>query len=377
MEKAINPPILHRKELLIEPSHKRYQEYQRLTHSAEQAGLYSDPKRIGFRTQWNTLIRKQGLVLEDGVFTPLSQQAIAEVIPVDETVNIERHLTAIDRSKLSTPMQVLARHGYLDGRYSVLDYGCGKGDDVRELEAHGLNVTGWDPVHANRVAPRKADIVNLGFVLNVIEDPKQRSEALRKAYDFAGKFLVISVMLGGDAIVQQFRRFSDGVITSRNTFQKYYSQAELKSYIEQVLKEVPVAAQPGIFIVFRDKVAEQEYLLARQQVHREWRHLTARQEIRRDYIIAKEKIEQDRPLFEDFWHTALDLGRIPANDEFEFSDQIRALADSHRRAFESLKQHFDTAEFELASKRRREDLLVYLALSMFGRRARIRIFRRV
>jgi len=44
-------------------------------------------------------------------------------------------------------MQALARQNYLDGEYSVFDYGCGKGNDVRELEAHGLDVTFWDPVY--------------------------------------------------------------------------------------------------------------------------------------------------------------------------------------------------------------------------------------
>ena len=32
-------------------------------------------------------------------------------------------------------MQILARHDYLNGDQSILDYGCGKGDDIRELEA--------------------------------------------------------------------------------------------------------------------------------------------------------------------------------------------------------------------------------------------------
>ena len=41
----------------------------------------------------------------------------------------------------------LCIHDMMDGEYSVFDYGCGKGNDVRELEAHGLDVTFWDPVY--------------------------------------------------------------------------------------------------------------------------------------------------------------------------------------------------------------------------------------
>ena len=72
---------------------------------------------------------------------------VSSPVPSNGEVKIERHLTAIDRDKLSAPMQALARHNYLDGNYAIFDYGCGKGDDVRELEAHGLNVFSWDPVY--------------------------------------------------------------------------------------------------------------------------------------------------------------------------------------------------------------------------------------
>ena len=54
----------------------------------------------------------------------------------------------------------------------MLDYGCGKGDDVRELEAHEIDVSGWDPTHNPEGALINSDIVNLGFVLNVIEERK-------------------------------------------------------------------------------------------------------------------------------------------------------------------------------------------------------------
>ena len=47
--------------------------------------------------------------------------------------------------------------------------------------------------------------------------------------------------------------YGDGIITSRNTFQKYFEQEELKAYIDQVLgvDSIPVAL--GIYFVFRDE----------------------------------------------------------------------------------------------------------------------------
>ncbi|XQF94082.1 hypothetical protein ACOBV9_22355 (plasmid) [Pseudoalteromonas espejiana] len=57
---------------------------------------------------------------------------------------IQRHLTAINRDRLSAPFQKLAKYGYLNGDYSILDYRCGLADDATELEAHGLNINTWD-----------------------------------------------------------------------------------------------------------------------------------------------------------------------------------------------------------------------------------------
>ncbi|MEL0635133.1 hypothetical protein V6237_20635, partial [Pseudoalteromonas carrageenovora] len=60
---------------------------------------------------------------------------------------IQRHLTAINRDRLSAPFQKLSKYGYLNGDYSILDNGCGLADDATELEAHGVNINAWDPVH--------------------------------------------------------------------------------------------------------------------------------------------------------------------------------------------------------------------------------------
>jgi DNA phosphorothioation-associated putative methyltransferase len=141
------------------------------------------------------------------------------------SASIARHRTAISRSSLSTPMRALAQWGYLDGAPTVLDYGCGRGDDVRALCAAGVLATGWDP-HFAPDAPREpSDVVNLGFVLNVIEDPDERSSALRAAFGLARRVLSVAVMLNGRGGGAEH---ADGVLTTRLTFQKYFGQAELR-----------------------------------------------------------------------------------------------------------------------------------------------------
>ena len=58
-------------------------------------------------------------------------------------------------------------------------------------------------------------------------------------------------------------QYSDGVRTRRNTFQKYYTQRELKEYIQSVLGKEPVAVGPGIFFVFKDEDEEQRFFAHR------------------------------------------------------------------------------------------------------------------
>ncbi len=57
--------------------------------------------------------------------------------------------------------------------------------------------------------------------------------------------------------------YSDGIITRRKTFQKYYEQQELKAYIDQVLgiDAIPVAL--GIYFIFRDETQAQSFRASR------------------------------------------------------------------------------------------------------------------
>ncbi|MCV5755002.1 hypothetical protein OFN51_39995, partial [Escherichia coli] len=81
---------------------------------------------------------------------------------------------------------------------------------LRELEAHGLDALGWDPYFQPDNDRVSSDIVNLGFVLNVIEDQDERLEALLGAWDLSEKFLVVSVMLANESYIAQFKPYKDG-----------------------------------------------------------------------------------------------------------------------------------------------------------------------
>jgi DNA phosphorothioation-associated putative methyltransferase len=361
-EDSDNPPILHRKETMILPESKFFQEFSAITKEGENAGLYENSRLIGFKRIWMNLIEKHGYELVDGRLFRSSA-----LVSIDDEPSIDRHKTAIVRHELSAPMKALAKHGYLEGYHSIFDYGCGRGDDLRELEAHGLDALGWDPnfrPDSDRVA---ADIVNLGFVLNVIEDQNERLEALLGAWELTTRVLVVSVMLANESYVSQFKPYKDGVITSRNTFQKYYAQSEIKSYIERSLIDEAIAVAPGIFFIFKDKLEEQRYLQSKYKRHHSWQHLTSPVPIdTKDK--AKLVITQNKELFDSFWQACLELGRIPANEEFEQSESVRNLVGSHKKVFSLLQEMFDTKEFELAERQRKEDILLYLAMGLFEKR---------
>ncbi|MGY5450536.1 DNA phosphorothioation-associated putative methyltransferase [Agarivorans sp. MS3-6] len=357
-----NPPILHRKETMIDPNHPEFENFKMITQEGETAGLYENSRLIGFKSSWLHLIARHGYELVDGrLFRSSALAAPTQVAGID------RHRTAIVRHELSSPMKTLVKHGYLEGDYSIFDYGCGRGDDLRELEAHGLDAIGWDPNFSPDTEKLNSDIVNIGFVLNVIEDQHERLDALLGAWELSGKLLVVSVMLANESYIAQFKPYKDGVITSRNTFQKYYAQSEVKSYIERSLQEQAIAVAPGIFYVFKDKLEEQSYLQRKYKRNQRWEQLTSPQTLE-SKDKAKLVIAQQQELFTRFWNQCLALGRIPANDEFAESETIRALVGSHKKAFGLLKELYDTSEYEKAEKSRKEDLLLYFAMGLFEKR---------
>ena len=275
---------------------------------------------------------------------------------------IARHRTAQRRTTFSSPIRHLMELGFLDGTHTVFDYGCGRGDDLRLLRKLNISAQGWDPVFHPDGDRQPADLVNLGFVLNVIEDPHERSQTLKSAFALARKALMVSVMLGYAAQREQFSPHSDGVRTQRNTFQKYFTQEEFRSYVEDNLRANAVLIAPGICLVFRSQIDEQLFLLARQQVRREWRLL--RREPGGDKVAAV--IEEHRSSIDAYWLKTLELGRPPTADECPSALPLTRLVGSWRRVHDWVARFFSSEELEAAEIGRQEDLLVYFALRHFG-----------
>ena len=59
-----NPPILHRKELLLPPAHPRAGDFAALTAAAERLGLFADARSIGTRAPWEARLGRLGVRVE-------------------------------------------------------------------------------------------------------------------------------------------------------------------------------------------------------------------------------------------------------------------------------------------------------------------------
>jgi DNA phosphorothioation-associated putative methyltransferase len=362
-----NPPILHRKETLLGSVHPLVDKFKALTAVEESEGLYNDTKFIGFKKNWEALLKDKCLVYSGHNLLKLDGTG---AMPQAEKVPVQRHKTAIVRYKFSRPIQTILEYGLLAEGASLLDYGCGQGDDAHRLQQMGFSVSAWDPVYNPNSIKEPADIVNLGFVLNVIEEPIERMKVLHEAYELSSKLLVVSTLITSSSTAQLGRPYKDGILTSRNTFQKYFHQDELERYLEDVLDTSAVAVGLGIFYIFRSPFDQQQFLSNRTKRTINWAELNQRirpERERKPRLQRPGIYERNFELLDAFWERMLELGRIPRKDEFDRYDELRKAVGSTNKAKKLFVQRFGEETLNKAFELRRNDLQVYLALSNFRR----------
>ena len=165
---------------------------------------------------------------------------------------IFRYKTAIKRPGLSKPVRLALDHGIIRNNLSFFDYGCGHGRDVQLLKQEGIDAFGWDPHYFPKKPKREADVVNLGYVLNVIESEQERVKTLRNAYRYSRRALIVSVRT--DSPKRDWAEFSDGYLTSRSTFQRFFRDTDLMAMFRTELgKRVEVSVLcSGIAVIFKN-----------------------------------------------------------------------------------------------------------------------------
>lgn len=364
-----NPPILHRKETFLPADDPRVPAYAALTKSEEKAGLYREPSKIGLRVQWLTLLKRKGLAYEGHTLvSTVEQHADADS---EEAADVARHRTAIKRYDLSRPVKQLLERGLLRKMDTFFDYGCGHGMDIEALQSLGYRAAGWDPAFRPKAAKTSAAVVNLGYVLNVIEEPKERIAALRGAYALAERTLIVSTLAAGQETDAHSRPYRDGFLTKANTFQKFYAPGELEELIEQALDEEASTLGLGMCIVFKNPDDAELFEASRSRRRIDWSDIST--QLRFSAPIAMERrnvgrYDLHKELFDQFWQTLLDLGRAPESGEFDRLAEIKKVGGSLNRAVALVVSQHGESLWQMARKARTEDVLVYLAMTKFRKR---------
>ena len=271
---------------------------------------------------------------------------------------IPRHRTAIRRGDLSRPIKSALQDGLIGPAVTMFDYGCGHGQDMAILTDQGIACDGWDPAFRPHSQKHPADVVNLGFVLNVIEDLGERAEALHQAWNLTQRLLIVATQVREAGRGQLHLSFGDGVLTGRGTFQKFFGQSELRVFLEAELPAEAIPASLGIFYLFKDEALRQQFLANRYRR----RSATPRKKI------SELRFEEHREVLEPFMAAIAEFGRLPESDEFLQSGELVARFGSAKRAFALVRRVTGTAEWDAIHHRRREDLLIYLALARFRNR---------
>ena len=264
------------------------------------------------------------------------------------------------RDGLSRPIRLALLHEIISDSTTVFDYGSGRGDDVTRLIRLGIKAKGWDPYHSPDAKRQPAGVVNLGFVVNVIEDPVERERTLRQAWKLARNVLVVSARLDHELDDAHVAAFGDGWVTRQGTFQKFFTHEELGEWVGALLGEPPIAAGPGIYYVFRRADERERYLASR---------------FRRPVTLPRsrpsdEEYQRHQAILDPLIDFVGERGRLPAPHELDTTDELEDAFGSLRRAFRVVLWVTDQQAWDLVRRERSVDLLVHLALARFHGRSR-------
>jgi DNA phosphorothioation-associated putative methyltransferase len=350
-----NPPLLHRKETFVTPDYPLYEEFAHLTRLEVQLGLLEASRTIGTRREWEQRLQRLGIAFAGHhLVCPVGERS-------PQSIPIDRHKAALVRKTLSRPVRLALDSGlFIPEVTTFFDYGCGLGGDIERVAQQGYRSWGWDPYYRPQSPCLAADIVNLGYVINVIEDRQERQEALCEAWQLTQKVLIVAAQVLINDRHDDLVAYGDGIITRRNTFQKYYEQEELKAYIDRILNVDAIPVALGIYFVFRDEAQAEAFRLSR---------FRSRATTPRVKLVLKCFADYEMlltPLMEFF----TERGRLPISGELANELDLKAEFGSFKRAFQAIAQVTQAEDWEAIAQKRSQDLLLYLALSRFGDRPR-------
>jgi len=258
------------------------------------------------------------------------------------------------RTEASRPLRIAVEHRVVCPERTFFDYGCGRGGDVAWLKRLGWRARGWDPVHRPSARRVVSDTVALTYVLNVIESENERRRALEMAWQLTKIVMIVSARLHEERDESHSRPRSDGWMTARGTFQKFFEHLELGGFIQNATGVEPVPAAPGVYYVFKNAL-EREAFVSRRYALRAPAPYQRKSD--QDFVENRELLDE---LIEFFARH----GRLPRESEISNAAALIAKFGSLARAFRVVEVVTDRDEWIALSGRRRVDLLVYLSLRL-------------
>ena len=143
---------------------------------------------------------------------------------------VSSYKTAINRSGPSAPLRFI--EGSLELDNLILDYGCGKGADVKYLKSKGYNVDGYDPYYNDIDLSSKDsyyDVVICNYVFNVLDASEE---------DSLMNSILSKLKVGGRAYIS----------VRRDSFREGFTSRGYQRYVE--LKGYPSFEKKGAFEIY-------------------------------------------------------------------------------------------------------------------------------
>jgi DNA phosphorothioation-associated putative methyltransferase len=180
--------------------------------------------------------------------------------------------------------------------------------------------------------------------------------------------LLVSTLIAGQEAYDDIQAFGDGVITSRDTFQKFFEPSEIQALLEDTLHTEAVPVGLGIYLVFRDTAELHDFLAQRSRRFIDWESLSRKLGLLRALKSKRDPYDTHRELLDAYWESVLELGRMPRDEEFDRLAEVRQACGSLPRALQLFIDRFGEPTFAAARLRRKEDLLVFVAAAQLRRK---------
>ena len=138
-------------------------------------------------------------------------------------------LTALNRKNLSVPVRTLINKRYIHKGQTILDFGCGNGFDVKELQNKGFNIFGYDKFNTKYNIPQllnnRYDCVVCSYVLNVIPNLKEHQEVLEQLCSLSEN-VYIAVRSDIKAIKYDWEFIDEYQCykTTKGSYQRFYNE---------------------------------------------------------------------------------------------------------------------------------------------------------